>query len=85
MSFWESFTFEAIIIFLITSIIYLVIGFVLSNLRDWLKNRKEKRRINELFLNLFDSFTLLENPLKARKRALLIIQCIGEELILEKS
>jgi len=68
-------------IFLLVSF---VLGMVATRLGDWLIERKEKRRINQIFIDFFNSFTLLETPLKARMKAMVLLQRMGNDLILEK-
>ncbi len=65
-------------------VITFTLGIFATVIRDWLIQRREKKRINQLFIDFFNSLTMLEHPLKARMRAMILLQRMGKELILEK-
>jgi len=76
--------FATFLLIVLPSIISFIFYILASHYMEWRKNRKENKRVNELFKDFLKCFILLKNPYQVRIKALVLVQRIGEELIREK-
>ncbi len=75
---------NSFILLLLSSSISFVFYFLASHLRDWIKNREEKKRVRKECLNFFQAFTLIENPKRAKILVKLVLTNFKREILSEK-
>lgn len=75
---------DSFLLALFTSLISFGLGIFSVYLRDILKARAEKKKLNKKFLDLFQAFTLIENPSRAKIKILILLNSMEKKILAQK-